>query len=419
MVAVIVLGVTGSNHVTAYVLPVTCRWKAAPSKTSGLADATTAASTDVTCSRKTTLKMATNPTDIELCPLDNRRESREFLVKLFVVHFTAVGSFFHLLHLRHESIVTAAPVLYLLCPLGFVAQHALALCVLVLFNAGLILLKRRQTDWSESLRKPMAWLTGKFISHERVPPMQIENETRSEEHYAIRAGHVLLVIAFLVQCAGSITLYIRRRTYDLHAVTFVDQMVFELAVSGLLVGLLTLWSMLNPAAYRLGTVSEGSATGLDKAMVIIGHRYGSFIAKFKVFDKNTTFLRSCFAAILSGLLFVVLGELKMRWFPQGWYFASIDDGFMKVFIILVRIMIVLLFFAGVKNSKTIALFIAFFVGLPVVVVMCSFPIMVCGVGINRYVRLLIQIRDLQNWPVDRACPMLWKDALADFIWWLA
>jgi hypothetical protein len=364
---------------------------------------------------KALLKMATTPTNTVLCPLDNRRESREFLVKLFVVHFTTVGSFFHLLYLRHESIVTAAPVLYLLCPLGFVAQHAVAISVLVLYNAGLILLIQHQPDWSATLHNPIAWFTGKFISHERVPTMQIGNEARSVEYYAIRAGHVLLVIAFLVQCAGSVALYVRRRTYDLHAVTFVDQMVFELAVSGLLVGILTLWSMLNPTAYRLDTVSEDSAKGLDKAMVIIGHRYGAFITKFKLFDKNTTVLRACSAAIISGLLFVVLGELKMRWFPQGWYFASMDDGLMKVFIILVRIMIVLLLLAGLMNFEANV----FFFGLPVAVIICSFPIMICGVGINRYVRLFVEIRDLQNWPVDRACPMLWKDAHADFIWWLA
>jgi hypothetical protein len=58
------------------------------------------------------------------------------------------------------------------------------------------------------------------------------------------------------------------------------------------------------------------------------------------------------------------------------------------------------------------------IGMPIVFIF-FFIMMVLGVGIKRYVRLFMQIQDLKNWPVDTACPMLWKDLRADFIWPLA
>ena len=38
----------------------------------------------------------------EACPYDQRRLPRELYVKLFVVHFTVLGVYAHLLHLRRE-----------------------------------------------------------------------------------------------------------------------------------------------------------------------------------------------------------------------------------------------------------------------------------------------------------------------------
>ena len=59
--------------------------------------------------------------EVESCPWDERRLPREMYVKLFVVHFTIIGGYAHLLHLRREPRRTFSFVLMLACPIAGVA----------------------------------------------------------------------------------------------------------------------------------------------------------------------------------------------------------------------------------------------------------------------------------------------------------
>jgi hypothetical protein len=68
----------------------------------------------------------------DLCPLDGRRSSTEMWVKLFVVHFTTISFFCHLLSIRKEPIFTPKLILYILNPLVLFLHYGLALCAIIL-----------------------------------------------------------------------------------------------------------------------------------------------------------------------------------------------------------------------------------------------------------------------------------------------
>ena len=53
-----------------------------------------------------------------LCPWNERRLPREMYVKLFVVHFTVMGAYMHLLHLRRDPRGLACFLLMLVSPIA-------------------------------------------------------------------------------------------------------------------------------------------------------------------------------------------------------------------------------------------------------------------------------------------------------------
>ena len=65
--------------------------------------------------------MSASSNEVERCPWDERRLPREMYVKLFVVHFTIIGAYAHLLHLLREPRRIFSFVLMLACPIAGVA----------------------------------------------------------------------------------------------------------------------------------------------------------------------------------------------------------------------------------------------------------------------------------------------------------
>jgi hypothetical protein len=62
--------------------------------------------------------------------------------------------------------------------------------------------------------------------------------------------------------------------------------------------------------------------------------------------------------------------------------------------------------------------IIWFGALPVPITLYGF-FFVFAVAIREIIRMHTELSTLLSWSVDTACPMLWKDPLADYIWWLA
>lgn len=83
----------------------------------------------------------------------------------------------------------------------------------------------------------------------------------SVERDAKKLERIVLALAFLAQCIGSIFLCHRRRQHLPDAITIADQRVFELACGGLLVAVLTLGTVAKFPLFNTPIPEEG--TGLD------------------------------------------------------------------------------------------------------------------------------------------------------------
>ncbi|GES59499.1 hypothetical protein CDV56_105640 [Aspergillus terreus] len=213
-----------------------------------------------------------------LCPLDERRAKTELLVKLFVVHFTTIGAFFHLLNLRGEYLLSLGPIFYICAPLSFIAQHVIAAAALILSIPLVCVRQRRYPDVGKDLVSPVKWLVARFEvpSTEPDPGLQLGQGRASRKWLGERAirrlGRVLVTIAFLVQCSLSLFLYHRRKAHGPDSIGLIDEKIFQLAVSGILIGLLTLATTLRFPGFRLSNLTQRPITSIEMAMVLLGHR---------------------------------------------------------------------------------------------------------------------------------------------------
>jgi hypothetical protein len=62
-------------------------------------------------------------------------------------------------------------------------------------------------------------------------------------------------------------------------------------------------------------------------------------------------------------------------------------------------------YKGLEFSLAAYLFIGLMFGMFVTI----------RLGISEYVQMFTQINELRSWPVDKACPMPWKDLLSDAV----
>lgn len=178
------------------------------------------------------------------CPSQDRQTTAEFLVKLFVVHFTNLAAYVHLLSLRKERLLTIRPLLYIIAPLSFLGFHLLALLAGCLLMLKRCIANKELPDWDRDVVRPLRWLL-------RVIPNQEENyqaitatpvhhrTSRKAEKLAEKIGRALVVLAFITQCSTTVFLYARGRNHAAQSITRADQFVFKLASAGIFVGLLT------------------------------------------------------------------------------------------------------------------------------------------------------------------------------------
>ncbi|GFG16450.1 hypothetical protein IFM61392_09513 [Aspergillus lentulus] len=217
-----------------------------------------------------------------LCPLDERRTKTQLLVKLFVVHFTTIGAFFHLLNVRGEYFLSLRPIFYICTPMSFIAQHVIAAATLILRIPLVCIRDRRYPNIEKDLIRPVKSILGKLgdPSTESGAESQLESEagrvreSRNEfrERAIRRLGRVLVTVAFLVQCSLSLLLYHRRKTHGPDTITLIDEKVFQLAASGTLVGLLTLGVTLRFPGFGLSNPACPSSTKIERVMIYLGHR---------------------------------------------------------------------------------------------------------------------------------------------------
>ena len=166
----------------------------------------------------------------ELCPLDARRLPREMYVKLFVVHFTVIGSYAHLRYTRGEPHARWPYVLMIGCPLAgtaLVTVPAIALCIQAIICSGdrvalrqsaNMLLGRRPNDHPEAVGLE--------------PRLAVSFPNPSE-----RLRALFMSVLLLSQCMTSIWLFSRRAYRE--SDTLYDHRILQLAILGLSVSIMS------------------------------------------------------------------------------------------------------------------------------------------------------------------------------------
>ncbi|KAF2430265.1 hypothetical protein EJ08DRAFT_649816 [Tothia fuscella] len=221
-----------------------------------------------------------------LCPQNERRTKTELLVQLIVVHFTTVCAFMHLLHTRKDSFIYGClPLLYIITPYSIIIQHAIAVLSVLINYLLFVGVWHGFPSYTVAISNPLNCLLGanNTAAGYSTPEEQNENATPVTLSTILkrisreRIGPCLFWIVFLTQCSCSIYLYIRRKQHAEHAITIVDQRIFELAVGGVLVSFLILGVQVLGMGYFRPRVRRAN-TYLDYWVGFFGSR-GDIAAK--------------------------------------------------------------------------------------------------------------------------------------------
>jgi hypothetical protein len=423
-----------------------------------------------------TIRSSSSSSSEPLCPLDERRTKTELLIKLCVVHFTTLSAFFHLLNIRGEYLLSPRPIFYICVPLSFIAQHVIAGAALILRIPLVCIRDRRFPDSESDIVRPVKWLTAKLKDGLiESGPRQITNSRyRLPERAARGLGHVLVTTAFIIQCSASLFLYHRRKTHAPESIALVDEKIFELAVSGALVAFLTLGVTLRIPGFRILNAAQGPRSRIEKIMICLGHRRA---AATVCSNQGTIFCDwhispvICFVAlsIISCAVLHASGKvdpfqelhciyIRFRFpdadddcpkagflFTLDFMFASAAGGvaassvmglsipFLADYVFLNRLIdhprlsfceewigyVWFLLCGAIMTPFFLIAIIFFFFVLfyPIYLIIGLFRVF--SVGITDYSRIFTQLNEWQDWKEDVPCPVLWKDPMADLVWWLA
>ena len=170
--------------------------------------------------------MSTPSNGTERCPWDERRLPREMYVKLFVVHFTVIGAYAHLLHLRRDSRYVFNLLLMFASP---IAGAALIMSPLI---ALLIQMTVCRGDRA-IMKQTIGILIGRVARDEDGSEAVDVHEPTIDwlpELSSKLVRHVVVQLALLAQCITSIWLFARRVQHGSDAL--YDHRIFRLAILG-------------------------------------------------------------------------------------------------------------------------------------------------------------------------------------------
>lgn len=383
----------------------------------------------------------------DLCPLDGRRSSTEMWTKLFVVHFTTISFFCHLLSIRKEPIFTPKLILYILNPLVLLLHYGLALCAIIL--AQCFCSSVRYQDPVQALR----WLFG-TIARETGPDYDLisslprasrtESQLRRKRRDKLwkRIGRIAVTLAFLAQCIGAIFLYQRRQRKNAAAIT--DRIVFELACSGILTSLLALLFLAKVPIFSspVPDIPEDQKTTLDRVVLYLRYTWKSSLVALTSPDGGNAIQPFLLSGTLSFAILEVFGKLNT------------GDAFFKTLGVVFHL-------ENLDSTEISSLWVEeLALGLGLFLSIASFGLMVYAriedgeisdacpmifsyICISWFIFLILfiitlgflwvflwwcrqlhevqaEIQTLAAWPTTLPCPpQLWSDPLASWVWMLA
>lgn len=404
--------------------------------------------------------------EAEICPLDDRRSATELSLKLGVVHFTTMTAYCHLLSMRGEPIkvICKKMIIFFIFPGSIIIQHAMAiLAILIAFP--LVRLKKLQDSalLQASLRRAPFILFGAINQHPSLPKASSSNE----EGRAKIIGRLIVVLALSTQCIGSCIIFARRYQHD--AATISDWRVLELAIAALFICLLTMVHLLWHPALRLDLdeILEQSQnshlTYLDKLLLhfwgepylvdsgqrrVIGVYFNAptTLAAYWVQPLESRKIDKALVKLFSsggilGTLDVLgyksticdqctstgrLGFELTAALNQMFFFAAIIMASVAAFRIIsgnvvparwkaarwwwILLQVLILMPLGVLTWGLVIV-----LGTLVVIGFLS-PLFIVYMFVSHLSYLVLELLVMANWPTDLACPLLWSDPNANFLW---
>jgi hypothetical protein len=384
------------------------------------------------------------------CPLDDRRSATELYVTHFVIHFTVIAAYCHLLSIRNEPFLSLKPVFFIFTPLLFILQHVLALISIggkYLYESILC----QDENATFNAYSSLGWLFGRMPTHRegysslpktssRKSSMSEETNPFNSEHLAKKMGRTLVVLALVAQCIGTIFLYIRRLQHD--AVGLVDHRTLEFACAGLLVALLNICVIWRIPVFAepipRGTLMFSKVNGVVASLRDITSMNGPDY-------RDNELARAAQFVMTAGLAWVslvitgqfdlftsVLHLVDARYWDKP--FGEVDGEFVTAVIMALLAILptfVLVIVRPVANcvngtgrfrrrdaALVLCLPVVFFLIFLLFMFMIG-SIITLFIVLGHYGGIFEQISETNQWPIDRDCGVLWQDPMAQYIWWLA
>jgi hypothetical protein len=374
-------------------------------------------------------------TEAPLCPLTDRRSSKEVWLALFVAHFTTILAFCHLLSIRGDRILSWRLFFQITSPSLIIIQHALAL--LVILAALLYALACGNAS------PKMAYTFLHRLLGTTKPISEVDTNARHESLIK-RLGRIAVVLAFLTQCITTIYLYSRRVSRN--AVTFADQRIFELACGGVLTALLTLGFFCNippfsevipDPSHIIPSRAEYVVAFLRDTPSPVDSRWGRL--KHPTWAKFFANLILAAFTIMDPTPYSMAKDNIKDTGEYGPLSSKLLHGLRQHNPVVITILAILLpaiafplIFVIMKSSpqrgrqRTIKLVLLLMLS-PVIGALeyALFTLIYCTQIFlsNSFIRLVFviaairfEMARLQAWPIDEACPLLWKDDVKDWMW---
>lgn len=370
-------------------------------------------------------------TTSNLCTLDNRRSNQEVWLKLFAVHLTTIAALCHVLSLRRGRIFSRKLLAYLLEPASILVAHIPPLLILIFAAIYLIWFDRTRRFGRSIVRAAGLYLASapKYEDGE-------SSETAETEGLLKRLGRVFLAFIYLTQCCGTIGLFVRRVKHS--AATRADFRIVEVASTGALVSIY--WILI---AARIPAFTKELPTGhpdnnsfnlLERTILLLrGVTFTSDIAWQETAIQIYGNYYLCILVLITKGVWLWHEHPRAEraaWAPNptiahltiGWIQAFIPDVFLIVWHFAGGI-----WAFGAKSNAEIMTeqrqrpsrmkLAARGIFVIITFAYLKVPVFLPYVYLE-WAGIANQLMELQATPVDKACPLLWSDPVANWIWTL-
>ena len=194
---------------------------------------------------------------IDLCPASERRFPQEMYTKLFVIHFTVIVAYGHLMHLRREPRDLFSYLLIIGYPIGGALSLLSPLVVLsVQAVVGVF-----HGDCAYLMTQSVCILIGEIPENEDDGEFDTSYEWPPKKMSCGAMGRVALLLALLVQCITSIWLFARRVEHGGDAL--YDHRILQLAILGLSVSSMSIIQVVLKPQYPSCSIARENLLALQ------------------------------------------------------------------------------------------------------------------------------------------------------------